>query len=217
MLRALGHPVTLLGLVVGFLLAVAAAAGAQALLGGRSGRATPHRPRDAARLLDPYGAVAAIVGGAGWGATRPANARSRGARIAAYLAGPVAAVAVAAVLLVGYVAAGGARIFLAVLTVGNVLTGVQLPAEQTVLLCGGLEAAAVAVLMLVPLPPLPGWRIACELVSPSPGWQRARYQLEDRNIGAAILLVVAVFPPGGAGPILLRIVDGIVGTVLGAV
>ena len=78
MLRALGHPLAFLGLLVGFLLAVPVQAYVQARRAGvRRPAGVPagvRRPADPARAatcagyLDPYGAVAAVLAGVGWGA-----------------------------------------------------------------------------------------------------------------------------------------------------
>ena len=72
-----------------------------------------------------------------------------------------------------------------------------------------MESIGIAVLSLVPLPPLTGWRLLQLASSNALGWQRARYWLEERNIGVVILLVLLVFPLGGGGPLLVELVDAI--------
>ncbi|PZS03252.1 MAG: hypothetical protein DLM56_09655 [Pseudonocardiales bacterium] len=220
MLRALGHPTSLAGLLLGLAAAVVAGQLAQRAIGWLLRvRFAPSEQAGALRYVDPFGIVAAAIGGVGWGTTlRPAGRARAGAGRACLclLAAPIGAAAAAAACLVGYVADGGSRATVAAVTVGDVLPGALLPAGQAVLLCAGLEAIAIAILLLVPLPPLPGWRVLCTLVRPTLGWQRVQFQLEERNIGVAILLAISVIPPSGPGPILVRILDAIVGAILNA-
>ncbi|HEY2172372.1 MAG TPA: hypothetical protein VGH85_01020 [Mycobacteriales bacterium] len=219
MLRALGHPASFFGLLIGYLLAVLVHRTAQQvaarMLGDRSLRTTGH---PIATYVDPFGAVAAALGGIGWGESFTVTLRSRGRRAIALLAGPVAVAALAAAALIGFRAAGGAQLIVAQLTPGDVIGGVDLVSTgQTILLCAGLEAAGMAVLGLVPLPPLTGWRVLSLFMRETHGWQRTRIALEDRNIGVAILLVLLVLPIGPGGPLLVRLLNVIVGAVLRAV
>ncbi len=218
MLRALGHPASFFGLLVGFLLAVVVHRAAQQLtarmLGDRSVRPAGH---PIATYVDPFGAVAATLGGLGWGMSGVVNLRSRGRRTTALVAGPVAVAVLAAAALIGFRAAGGDQFIVGHVTPGDVIGGVNLPsAGQTILLCIGLEAAGMAVLGLVPLPPLTGWTVLSLFMRPTHGWQRTRMALEDRNIGVAILLVLLILPIGPGGPLLIRLINVIVGAVLGA-
>jgi hypothetical protein len=216
MLRALGSPVSFLGLLVGFLAALVVQAYAQAgtarLLGDR---AAVRRLGDLRRVIDPFGAVAAVLAGPGWGVTPEIPLRSRGRLAVALLAGPVAVAAVGAVALLGYVAAGGPGLANAGITV--VLSGVPLPAAQAFLVSFGLEALSMAVLALVPLPPLPGWRLLELASTGSLGWQRARHYLVDNNLGVLALLVLLILPLGGTYPPLVIILDTVVGSMLAAV
>lgn len=237
MLRTLGSPLSLLGLLVGFLAAVLvqryAHAAAARLLGERSlggqrggfrlaaagasaGRRAGGPVESVRAAIDPFGAVAALIAGPGWGVVPDLGLR-RPARIAlALLAGPLAAAAVGALALAGYVAAGGSLAGLAGVGPGDVVAagGVDLPALRTFCLCAGVQALGVAVLALVPLPPLPGWGLL-ELVSAgSPGWQRARYYLVDKNVGVLALLVLLILPLGGGTPLLVLLVDTVVGALL---
>lgn len=219
MLRALGHPASFFGLLIGFLLAVIVHRLAQRavgrMLGDRSVQPSGH---PAALFLDPFGAVAAVLGGLGWGHSAESTLRSPARRTVALLAGPVAVAGLSAVALVGYLAAGGNRIVVASFTPGTVVSGISgPPAGQIILLCAGLEAAGMAVLGFVPLPPLTGWSVLSLFMRPTTGWQRARMYLEDRNIGVAVLLVLLVLPLGPGGPLLVHLIDVIVGAILGAV
>jgi hypothetical protein len=218
MLRALGSPSSFLGLLVGFLAAVVVQAYAQAgtarLLGDR---AAVRRLGDLRRVIDPFGAVAAVLAGPGWGVTPEIPLRSRGRLAVALLAGPLAVAVVGVAALLGYVGVGGFRPVLANLGITDVLSGVPLPAAQAFLLSLGLEMLSMAVLALVPLPPLPGWRLLELASTGSLGWQRARHYLVDNNLGVLALLVLLIFPLGGSHPPLLLILDTVVGSLLSAI
>lgn len=219
MLRSLGHPASFAGLVVGFLTAIFVVYFAQAwtarLLRDRSALRGGH---DLRRAIDPFGAVAAAIAVPGWGNTVDTQVRSTARKAIVLIAGPIAAAVVGLAALGGYLGAGGPSFVLAVgVGPGNVVEGVPLPAAQAFLLCMGVEALGVAVLSLVPLPPLTGWRLLLLASSNSTGWQRARYWLEERNIGVVILLVLLLFPLGRDGALLVELVDAIVKPMTGLV
>jgi hypothetical protein len=218
MLRALGSPPSFLGLLVGFLGAVLVQAYAQAAMARVMGdRAALRRLGGLRRVLDPFGAVAAALAGPGWGVTPELPLRSRGRLAVALLAGPVAVALLGGLGLVGYVAVGGAAELLPNAGPSDVIGGVRLPAAQAFLLSLGLEALGMAVLALVPLPPLPGWRLLELASTGSLGWQRARHYLVDSNLGVLALLVLLVLPLGGSHPLLIGILDATVGSLLSAV
>lgn len=218
MLRALGSPVSFLGLLAGFLIAVIVQAYAQAgvarLLGDR---AAVRRIGGVRRLLDPFGAVAAVLAGPGWGVTPEIPLRSRGRIAVTLLAGPVAVALAGGAALVGWVLAGGDRASLAGAGVSSVIDGVSGPAAQAFLVSLGLEALGMAVLALVPLPPLPGWHLLELASTGSLGWQRARHYLVDLNLGVLALLILLILPLGGGHPPLLTILDNVLGSLLTAV
>jgi hypothetical protein len=217
MLRSLAHPVTFLGLLVGYLLAIAAHSAAQAFIARSMGDRWATRDlRKPAKIVDPFGAVAAAIAGPGWGITRETRFRNRGQQLTMLLAGPVAALLVGVLGIVGYLAAGGLRELLSVVRLGDLLQGVTGPAGQVFALSLGIEALAVGVLSLVPLPPLTGWRILMLFAGRSQGWQRAQYYLEERNFGVVALLVLLLIPLGFGGPLLLELVDWVVGLLLTA-
>jgi hypothetical protein len=217
MLRSLAHPVTFLGLLVGFLLAIAAHAAAQAFLARSMGDRWATRDlRKPAKVVDPFGAVSAAIAGPGWGITREGRFRSRGQQLTMLFAGPIAALLVGVAGIVAYLAAGGPRQLLSFIRLSDLLQGVTGPAGQVFTLSLGIEALAVGVLSLVPLPPLTGWRILMLFVGRSQGWQRAHYYLEERNFGVVALLVLLLIPLGFGGPLLLELVDWAVGLLLGA-
>lgn len=217
MLRALGHPVSFLGLLVGFVAAVFLVFYVQAWLARLMGDRTSLRgSHDLRRTLDPFGAVAATISTPGWGNVAETNLRSPLRRALTLLAGPAAAAALGLAALGGYLGIGGLRIvLLAGVGPGDVIAGANLPAAQAFLLCAGVEALGVAVLSLVPLPPLTGWRLLLLASSHTLGWQRARYWLEERNIGVIVLLVLLIIPLGGGNPPLVGLVDAIVRPLTG--
>jgi hypothetical protein len=112
------------------------------------------------------------------------------------------------------VAVGGSRPAVAGAGLSDVLGGVSLPAGQAFLVSAGLEALSMAVLALVPLPPLPGWRLLELASTGSLGWQRARHYLVDNNLGVLALLILLILPLGGSRPPLLIILDNVVGSLL---
>lgn len=226
MLRALGHPISLLGLVVGFLLGLVVIAAGQRFA-ARMLRVRVLPPAHGAlRYLDPYGAVAAVLGGAGWSAavtpvprTGWNDRNTRGRTSMALLAGPLALAVISAGLLIGFGAyTPGGRFILAAVGLHDVVSGVSgPPAGQVLLLCAGLETAIMALLALVPLPPLTGWALLVVNLKPTPNWQRTRMYAEERNIGVLVLLVLTVLPLGGALPVVLSILDAILHAILQAV
>lgn len=215
MLRALGTPFAFLGLLVGFLLAVLVQAYAQAAAARALGdRPAFRRLGGVRRALDPFGAVAAVLAGPGWGVTPDIPLRSRGRLALALLAGPVAVAAVGALALLAFVLAGGPVGTLPGSGPGTVLGGIEGSAAPVFFLALGLELLGMAVLALVPLPPLPGWRLLELASTGSVGWQRAREYLVDKNLGVLALLVLLILPLGGSTPLLLGILDTAVGSFL---
>ena len=219
MLRALPHPVAFLGLLAGFLVAIIAHAVAQAGVARSYGdRRAMREVRKPQRVVEPFGAVAAAIAGPGWGLTReaPFRGRGRGRQLAMLLAGPAAALVVGAAGIVGYLAAGGPQPLLGEVGLADLLQNhITGPAAPLFGLSFGIEALAVGVLSLVPLPPLTGWRILMLFSGRSIGWQRAKEYLEDRNLGVVALLVLLLIPLGVGGPLLLELVDWVVGLLLG--
>jgi hypothetical protein len=224
-LRALSHPAAFLGMLVGFLLAIPVQAYVQASCARAFGdrpafrrafgdRLTMRRIGDVRRVLDPFGAVAALLGGLGWGVTPDIQLRSRGRLALALLAGPFAVAVLGVLAVVGFVLVGGPAEFLPGRGPGELLTGIDGPAAQLFFLGLALELLGIAVLALVPLPPLPGWRLLELASTGSVGWQRAREYLVEKNLGVLALLVLLILPLGGSTPLLLNIVDTVVGSLL---
>jgi len=215
MLRALGSPMAFLGLLVGFLLAVTV----QAYVVASMARVLGDRPAfrrlgDVRRVLDPFGAVAAALGGLGWGVTPDTPLRSRRRLALALLAGPLAVALLGVLALAGFVLVGGERTVLPGRGPGFLFNEVDGPPGQLFFLGLGLELLGMAVLSLVPLPPLPGWRLLELASTGSVGWQRAHEYLVEKNLGVLALLVLLILPLGGSTPLLINIVDTAVGSLL---
>lgn len=211
MLYALGDPVSFLLLLAATVVALTLHGWVSALVTARTGDRSlgPEgrlRP-DPRRQIDPFGAIAALVGGAGWSArVRTPDRRRRGALLASCLAGAVVllvvgAAALLAFSLLGRVAVGGGSAQL-------LRTGVSgLPLGQRALLLGGLVHLSDAVLSLLPLLPLAGGRLLFALAPRTRGWQQAEYQLGERNIGVAILLALSLLAPALLFTVLGAFVD----------
>lgn len=210
MLRALGQPISFLGLLTGFLLGVVCHRLAQALVARSSG--------DPRRALDPFGAVAAAIAGTGWGhSVEMGGYRPDLRRVLGLLAGPLAVAALGVAALSALPLVGGTTGALGFLRPSQVIGGVGGAAGQVFLLCLGMQLLAVAALSLIPLPPLTGWAVLERLAPRSPGWDKARYWLVERNIGVVVLLALLLLPLGGGVPLLLVLVDLLSGLVLGAI
>jgi len=210
-LYALGDPVSFLLLLAATVVALTLHGWVSALVTARTGDRSlgPEgrlRP-DPRRQIDPFGAIAALVGGAGWSArVRTPGRRRRGALLASCLAGAVVllvvgAAALLAFSLLGRVAVGGGSAQL-------LRSGVSgLPLGQRALLLGGLVHLSDAVLSLLPLLPLAGGRLLFALAPRTRGWQQAEYQLGERNIGVAILLALSLLAPALLFTVLGAFVD----------
>ena len=123
-------------MLLGFLLAVPVQAYVQAsvarVFGDRPAfrrafgdRLTMRRVGDLRRVLDPFGAVAALLGGLGWGVTPDIQLRSRGRLAIALLAGPIAVAALGVLAVLGFVLVGGPREVLPGSGPGTLLAGVS--------------------------------------------------------------------------------------------
>jgi len=217
-LYALGDPVSFVVLILSFLLAATLHGWVQALVASRTGDRRPAaqgrtRP-DPRRHVDPFGAVAAAIAGVGWARpVEPPDRRRRGALVAVLLSGAVANLVVGVAVLVGFRLAGGSVTGTTVLLlqrgVGEGLFGGG-ELLLRVLLMLGLMNVFVGALSLVPLPPLDGGRLLFALAPRTPGWQKAEYQLDERNIGIAVLLALLLIPLGGPTALLPTVLGSVV-------
>jgi hypothetical protein len=80
--------------------------------------------------------------------------------------------------------------------------------------------AALCVVALIPIPPTDLGRVIFTLGGQSMGWQKARYQLEERNFGVGIVLALILLPvlfqgfPSWVGQLAPQLVIGL-GNLLG--
>ena len=225
MLFALRHPAILLGLVLGFRLGATLravlqqrAVSARRLRSAGVRRRRPAGPRGGAAswtsYLDPYGAVAAVVAGVGWGA-RVRPRATRGARAYVPL---LVALAVHGVLAVAGFAAY--RALSGPLVTGPHLLGHGVLASDVLhgAIGGGSAAAQVAVgfavenlacglLALAPIPPLELGVVLWSQLPRSPGARRLAYRLLEEAWGVLIVLVGLLLPLAGQRPALIALID----------
>jgi Zn-dependent protease len=203
MIYSLGEPVYFAGLVIGFVLGCVVHVATQRWLilrfGGPGLRWMVPANAGAGRYVDPFGAVAAALGGVGWGT--PLEAASfrrtqRGRAIALMLTGPLAnfVLSVAVLAVLSRIESAG----VGTPTVGELLRGhLEIAsAGPTLLAAIAIINLWMAILSLVPLPPLEGARIMFLLAPRTLGWQKAEYYLVDRNIGIAILIIGLILTLG---------------------
>lgn len=216
MLYALGDPLSFVLLVVVFVVSATASGWLTALASRRLGVHEPgRRSPDPRRQLDPFGAVGAAVSGIGWARPVDVPAHRRGSVVAlATLTGPLVVLVVGLGVLAGFGATYGP-------VPGNVSllqdgAGV-LPPGQELWLLGGLMATYVGALSLVPLPPLPGGHALFALAPRSLAWQKAHFQLVERNLGTAALLALLLIPLGGPQALLPALLDLIIDPLVRAV
>lgn len=228
MLYALRSPAAFVALLVGFVLGLVVHVAAQRVaVRPRLRTAAPGaRRRLALRralsgAVDPFGAIAAALGGTGW-ARRPelGPRRRRGWQRddLVLLAGPAANLAVAAAALLLYRAAGGDPRVASVASLPDLLHG-QAPGLSLLplaLLLVGVQNLAMGLLALVPMPPLDGGQLLFAHAPRSAGWQRAEYYLAEHNWGVAVLLVLLLLPIAGEAPLLLVLLDLVGGPLLAA-
>jgi len=213
LLFAIGQPAALAGLLIAFPLAVALRAVAGRLAARACGAVpagAPVRP-DLRRDLDPFGAVAAVLGGTGWGrAADPEELPrrlSRRRRAAVVAAGPVAVLVAGLAALAGYRAVSPrAPVLLRLDHPSEVLRGVVGPAADQVSVSVAAGLVCFAVVALLPLPPLDGFALLwLALRRPGPAAYRVRHWLAENNIGVALLLLLLLVPL--RRPVLHQVLD----------
>jgi Zn-dependent protease len=218
LLFALGQPATFAGLLIAFLLALVLRAYAIRIT-ARSLRLTDRRESLTPRLredIDPFGAVAAAIGGAGWGKTIDVDEvprfQGRGRAAAVFAAGPVVTLIAAQLAFLAYVLVYPGGLELAVFRPSDVLRG-QLDGDLGAQVLLGLAVGLLAfgLLALIPIPPLDGFGLLWSAMRrPGHGMQQTRLWLDTKNLGVVILLAGCFFPL--SSPLLLLPID-LVGTI----
>jgi hypothetical protein len=217
LLFALGQPVTFAGLLLSFLLALLLRAVAIRFTARRlrmaDGPITPRLRED----VDPFGAVAAAVGGAGWGKVIDVDEVPRGfgrGRTAwIFLAGPLVTLVASQLFLLVYVLLYPASFELSFYRVSDVLRGqFEAPMTAQFVLALAVGLLAFGLLALIPVPPLDGFGLLwTALRSPGRGMQGYRLWFEHKNLGVVVLLACCFFPL--SYPFLLIPLD-LIGTVV---
>ena len=237
MLYALRYPLSFAVLVGAFVLGLCARGVVQRAISGQ------HRPAWARKLtrrrsvmwlkpfVDPYGCVAAVVAGPGWGSPVEVNSSMRrppGRALAQLVAGPAVLAAMGIAALEGFRTWAGGRVvasgILSAVYHGDVFVGPFLtqggkPSDphfhyvigfgKVALFIAGVEWLTMGVLAIMPLPPLDGGRLLFALAPRTMGWQQARFRLDDENWGALILLVLAL-PVLFRVPLMISLLDYII-------
>jgi hypothetical protein len=232
---ALSQPAALLGLLAGFIVGIAARAAVQravtrtgsrgSSIGGAGLRSSMRRgfrrrlrpvggsvrrPRTGIQL-DPYGTVAAVISGVGWGPPAPLRPGRRPGPLPLIAAVAVHAALAAAALAV-YVSAGGIRDLLHVVNLSALLHGDDvslLSVGQRIALGFAATNLACGLLALVPIPPLEAGVWLWSRLPRSPGARRMAYHLLEEAWGVAALLVLVLLPLGGGRPVLLAVLDAV--------
>ncbi len=207
MLFALGHPVALVGLLAAFLIGLVLRALA-IRLSSRWLRLSHPRDSVAPRLredIDPFGAVAAAIGGTGWGKAIDVDEvprlAGRGRAAAVFASGPIVTIFAAQLVFLAHVLLFSSSVI--GVGVSDVLLGrIDGPALDVIVLSLAVGLLAFGLLALIPIPPLDGFGILWSAMRrPGPGMQSYRLWFETKNIGAVVLLGCCFFPLGN--PLLL--------------
>ncbi|GAA3389701.1 hypothetical protein [Cryptosporangium minutisporangium] len=215
MLFALSRPAALAGLALAFVLALVIRVLAIRVVQRRqvpAGWGTPRRSGgklvDVKRDVDIFGVVAAVVGGTGWG-KKAEDSGMAPPPLRVLLAGPIAVLVAAQAAFLAFRLVTG-PVALDALDVSNVLRGDVLGGTtvEIFLLSLAVGLLCFGLLDLVPLPPLDGWGLLRHAVKrPGTGFQKARYWLEEQNVGIAILLAGMLLPLFRGLPLFLFLLD----------
>lgn len=232
MIFALRQPAVLLGLLVGFVVGIAAVASLQRSLAGRRfapsrrrgprplGRNAGRTRRPASTLIDPYGAACAVVAGIGWGPRPPAptGLRKPGPGplvVAVVVHGALAAAGIAAYLAVGgarVLLSGGSDVLITVVHGSPILSGMNVGAQ--VLLGFAMVNLGCGLLRLVPIPPLEMGVLLWSRLPRGAGSRRMAYHLLEEAWGVAILIVLLLVPLAGQQPLLLAVLSALADPLL---
>lgn len=217
MLFALGHPIALIGLLAAFLLGLVLRALA-IRISARALKLSHARDSVAPRLredIDAFGAVAAAIGGTGWGKVLDVDEvprfAGRGRAALVFASGPLVTIVTSQVVFLVYALLYPSSSLLGIGVTDVLLGRLGGPALPLILLSLAVGLLAFGLLALIPIPPLDGFGILWSAVRrPGPGLQGYRLWFESKNIGVLVLLVCCFFPLGN--PILLWPLD-LIGTV----
>lgn len=210
-----------LALLVAIVLHGVAQAWAAWWLGDR--QAGARRVPDPRRHFEPFGVIAAVISALSWVRPVPLQEwtarRRRGRYLMSLAAGPLMNLLVAFACLVAarMIHRPDAGLIAQVTNLRALPAVAGAPLPALLLGVGAAINVHVAALSLFPLPPLDGARAMWVLAPASESWRRARYQLEERNFGPAILLVLLLLPILGQVPLGLQLVTKLSAPLLRAV
>jgi len=214
----ISHPASLLGIALALIIGFYAHDVAQVLTARALGDPMPRRagklsPRPE-RHLGPFSVVAFIISGLGWTEPIPMNDRWRARRVQvtlALVAGPLVPAAL------GLLALLAVRPFITtvVVTLGDRSFVQSATASFPGQMFYAMSATFVglAILALIPVPPMDGGRILFTWGGQSYGWQHWREEFDQKwgiPIILAILIIPALFPsiPSIVWEIAQPILDG---------
>ena len=225
MIFALRHPAVLLGLLLGFLISIplrAACERAVAVGGPSLRRRRRLRSVGRARLgrgwqpaagwgayFDPYGTVAAVLAGAGWG-PRPTLRRSgKATDFWVLLAAVGVHAAFAAAGLAAFVAAGGHVNEFGSLDLSSVLHGSGTFGKFAKDVTGGFAAINIAsgLLAFWPFPPLELGVLLWSRLPRAAGARRIAYHLLEEAWGVALVLLFLIVPLASEQPLILVLIN----------
>ncbi|HEV7757239.1 MAG TPA: hypothetical protein VGO94_15395 [Mycobacteriales bacterium] len=222
MIFALAQPASLAGLILAFVAALALRSVAQRFLARRLVPGVADRPLfQLKRDADIFGVVGALFGGTGWGRPAPLpdfhsgrRPHDVGKRVVVLLAGPLVPILLSQVVLALYPLLGGSPEGIAFASPGNVLLGQPGRPLDQVLISFAVGLFCFGLLDLVPLPPLDGWGLLrLALRREGPGMQKARYWLDEQNVGTGIL-VFGMLPLFGGAALWVIVLAAIGGPLL---
>jgi hypothetical protein len=229
-LFVLDKPALLLGIIIALYVGVVVGSGATVLtaklLGDPMGQRQGKLSLNPIRNLQIYSGVSMVLAGYGWAEPVPLNDWWRARRFhvsAAVLARPIAYALLC-------LASMGAVVALNTSVIGK-RPGERLPEAAAfvglhesfpaeLLLQMAFVFAALCVISLIPLPPTDLGRVIFTLGGNTMGWQKARFQLEERNFGLVIVLALLLLPivftgfPSWVGQLAPQLVRGL-GAIVG--
>jgi hypothetical protein len=222
-LYALRQPAVLLGLLLGFAAGMIALSAATRALNRNSRYPAPFwHPKS---WLDPYSAVAALLAGVGWAPraeVRRGFGKSQHRQLWTVAAVSFAVPAILGAVGVALYASAAGRTWFAVFQSMWVIHGedpmplVAPTFAEKVAIGFGIENLAIAILSVVPIPPLPTGVAVWTVLPRTAGARQTAYRLLEEHWGIAALIVLFLIPLGRQGPLLLVVVTDIVDAILHA-
>jgi hypothetical protein len=223
---ALRHPAVLLGLLLGFLIGIPLRAACEraVMAGGisprRRGRLRPVGGSSRLRrgwtpaagwsaYFDPYGTVAAVISGAGWGPRPQLRRTGKSTDLLVLIAALAAHAVLAAAGLAAYTAAGGHVSDFGQGDLSSVLHGSATSGKFSMDVTAGFAAINIAcgLLALWPIPPLELGVLLWTRLPRSPGPRRVAYHLLEEAWGVAIALLFLIIPLASEQPLILVLIN----------